>query len=641
MISTLAALLALSQVRQPFPVDALDISTIQQGWGEPHRAQSVDGHPLKVAGTTFAAGIGTHAESVMAIELGTPVDGFISAIGVDDEVGTKGSVIFQVWGDGKLLAHSAVMHGGDRADTIAANLKGVKVLLLVVTDAGDGIDYDHADWLRPELFLKSPPRQLPKAISLKDDTPMKIAHIVPGKPEIHGPMIVGCSVGKPFLFKIPATAFAPLTYKAKLPDGLHLDSKTGIISGSLRKPEVYVVPVRVSTKIESVTRNLLIDAHGTLALTPPMGWNSWNVWGTKVTAARVSDAARMFVKSGLADYGYRYINIDDAWEAGRSPDGEIETNEKFGDMKKLADSVHAKGLLLGIYSSPGTKTCAGYTASYQHEQQDANTYAKWGVDYLKYDWCSYEQVAKDHSLPELEKPYQLMGSALRSTNRDIVFSMCQYGMGDVWKWGKDVGGNLWRTTGDIFDTYPQMASIGFSHSDLAQYAGPGHWNDPDMLVVGKLGWGDNVRQTRLTPNEQITHISLWALLAAPLIIGCDLTKIDSFTKDLLCNPDVIAIDQDMRGQAAARISQDGSLEVWARPLFDGTMVVGLFNRGYFSSRVSVMWRDLGAKGTQPVYDVWQRKKIGLATGSYSATVPAHGCVLVRIGSSKLEAIRSS
>ena len=635
MVSALAALIFAGQVRQPFPVENINIQYTQQGWGDPHRNLSVENHPLSVGGEKYIEGIGTHAESILAIELGTPTDAFIAEVGVDDEVGKRGSVIFQVWGDGKLLAHSGVMHGGDKADTISANLKGVKQLLLIVEDAGDGIDYDHADWLRPELFLESPPRELPKAITLTEDKPMKIAHIVPGKPEIHGPMVVGCSVGKPFLFKIPATSAAPLRFEATdLPKGLKLDHEKGIISGVVEKVARTRVVLKAMSKSGSVQRALIIDSHGTLALTPPMGWNSWNVWGTKVTAEHVRDAAQAFIKSGLANYGYRYINIDDAWEAGRSSTGEIETNEKFGDMKQLADEVHAKGLQLGIYSSPGPKTCAGYTASYQHEQQDADTYAKWGIDYLKYDWCSYDQIAKDHSQPELEKPYIVMGKALRATNRDIVFSMCQYGMGDVWKWGKDVGGNLWRTTGDIFDTYPQMAGIGFSHSDRAKYAGPGHWNDPDMLVVGKLGWGESVRPTRLTPNEQITHISLWSLLAAPLIIGCDLTQIDSFTKDLLCNPDVIAVDQDPLGHAAKRVSQDKSLEVWARPLADGTMAVGLFNRGFWKAKVTASWKDLGLTGPQPVYDLWQRMNLPMANKTFSAMVPAHGCVLVKIGKLK-------
>lgn len=632
MISTLISLAAFAQIRESFPVDNLNIEVIQQGWGEPHRNRSVENNPLKVGGQSFVQGIGTHADSVFAIDLGTPTLEFISEIGVDDEVGKKGSVVFQVWGDGKLLAKSGVMRGGDKVDTLTANLRGVKQVMLLVDSAGDGIDYDHADWIQPELFLTSPPKRLPRGISLRDETPMKIAHILPGLPEIHGPRVVGCSEGKPFLFKIPATSQSALRYEAiGLPKGLVLDREKGIISGKVAAAKRTRVVLKVTGKNASAERVLFIDSTGTLALTPPMGWNSWNVWGTKVSAQYVRDAATSFLKSGLANYGYRYINIDDAWEGDRLASGEIVANAKFGSMKALADEVHGMGLLLGIYSSPGPKTCAGYAASYQHEQQDADTYAKWGIDYLKYDWCSYDTIAPDHSLPELQKPYALMDKALRSTDRDIVYSLCQYGRGDVWKWGKDVGGNLWRTTGDIFDTYPQMASIGFSHSDRAAYAGPGHWNDPDMLVVGKLGWGQPLRPTRLTENEQSTHISLWCLLAAPLITGCDLTQLDSFTKDLLCNPEVIDVDQDPMGHAAVRKSVSGQTEVWARPLFDGTVAVGLFNRGFWKARVTVNWKDLGLSGPEPVRDLWQRKSLGAANHSYSVMVPAHGAVLLKIG----------
>lgn len=635
MITCTLALLALSQRHQAFPVESLDYNTIQQGWGDPHKFKSVDGNPLKVGGREFRRGVGTHAESLWAIDLNTSVDGFISKVGVDDEVGKRGTVIFQVWGDGKLLAQSGLMHGGDPAATLSANLAGIKQILLVVTNGGDNIDYDHADWLEPELFLTKPSPILPRAVSLKSEPPMKIASILPGKPEIHGPRVVGCSAGKPFLFRIPVLSASPVRFRAiGLPAGLTLDPASGIISGSAKEAKRTRVVVSALGKKGSASRVLFIDSRGVLTLTPPMGWNSWNVWGTKVNAKHVADAAEVLIKSGLAGVGYRHVNIDDAWEAGRSASGEIQTNEKFPDMAALAKQVHAKGLLLGIYSSPGPKTCAGYEASYQHEKQDADTYAKWGIDYLKYDWCSYGDIAKDQSLPELKKPYEIMRDALRSTNRDIVYSLCQYGMGDVWKWGQEVDGNLWRTTGDIFDTYSQMAGIGFSHSDRSAYVKPGHWNDPDMLVVGKLGWGASVRDTNLTPNEQITHISLWSLLAAPLIIGCDMTRMDAFTKNLLMNPEVVDVDQDPLGHAAKRVAQDGQLEVWARPLYDGTLAVGLFNRGFWKSKVTASWSALGLKGTQPIRDLWQRATLGQRNGAFTTLVPAHGCVLVKIGKPK-------
>jgi alpha-galactosidase len=231
-------------------------------------------------------------------------------------------------------------------------------------------------------------------------------------------------------------------------------------------------------------------------------------------------------------------------------------------------------LKLGIYSSPGETTCAGFPASYGHEVQDAKTFGKWGVDYLKYDWCSYDHHAKDRSLPELQKPYIVMQKALDTSSRDIVYSMCQYGDGDVWKWGEEVGGNTWRTTGDIQDTWSSMANIGFAQNGHEKFAGPGHWNDPDMLVVGMVGWG-KPHPSRLTPDEQVTHITLWSLLSAPLLVGCDMSKLDSFTTSLLTNDEVLAVDQDPLGKPAGRRATD--YEVWARPLSDGTVAKKVSN----------------------------------------------------------------
>ena len=258
--------------------------------------------------------------------------------------------------------------------------------------------------------------------------------------------------------------------------------------------------------------------------------------------------------------------------AGRDANGEILTNEKFPDMKGLVDYIHGKGLKAGIYSGPGNTTCQGLAASYQHEAQDARTYAKWGFDYLKYDWCGYPVQANTNSpLDVLQKPYTLMRGVLDSLDRDIVFSLCQYGWGRVWEWGDTVGGNLWRVTGDITDTWVSMSSIGFQQTGHEKFAGPGHWNDTDMLVVGHLGWGrlEKPRPTNLTPNEQLTHISLWALQAAPLLIGADMTQIDDWTINLLGNREVLAINQDPLGRAAGRIASDNWTQVWARPLADG------------------------------------------------------------------------
>jgi alpha-galactosidase len=299
-------------------------------------------------------------------------------------------------------------------------------------------------------------------------------------------------------------------------------------------------------------------------------------------------------------------------------------------MKALTDYVHRKGLKIGLYSSPGTKTCAGHEGSYQHEQQDAQRYAEWGFDYLKYDWCSYGGIAPRPNHEQLLKPYQVMRAALNSVPRDIVFSLCQYGMGDVWEWGAEVGGNCWRTTGDITDTWSSMAGIGFGQAGHEKFAGPGHWNDPDMLVVGYVGWSARVRPSRLSPNEQYTHISLWCLLCSPLLIGCDMTKLDDFTLGLLTNDEVLDVSQDPLGHQAGRIAKEGMQEVWAKDLEDGSKAVGLFNRGEDDAVMTAKWTDLGLSGSNQVRDLWRQKDLGDFTGQFQASVQSHGVVLVKI-----------
>lgn len=615
-------------------LDSLDLNKVNQGWGEPRGGKSVDNHPLKLKGVTYPHGLGTHATSEVTVALDGCATRFVAMVGVDDEVGEKGAVSFEIWVDGKRAAETPVLKGGDEPKMISANLAGAKQMTLVVEDGGDGINYDHADWAGAMILLAPDAKAKPKTVALGDnEPPMPIAHGTAPEPRINNPRIVGTTPGRPFLFLIPATGEGPLEFSAKdLPGGLTLDRKTGIITGSLEKEGEYVATLQVKGPKGSDTRKLkIVGGEHKLALTPPMGWNSWNCWGCAVDQEKIKAAADAMIKSSLAAHGFQYINIDDCWEAGRNDKGEIQTNEKFPDMKGLGDYVHGKGLRFGIYSSPGPKTCAGYEASYQHEEQDAKTWAGWGVDYIKYDWCSYGGIAKGDSLDELQKPYFVMRDALDKCDRDIVFSLCQYGMGDVWKWGGKVGGNLWRTTGDIVDTWSSMAGIGFGHNDRSPYVKPGQWNDPDMLVVGKVGWGPSLHPSHLTHNEQITHITLWSLLAAPLLIGCDMSALDEFTVDLLGNDEVLDVDQDPLGKAAVRVAQEGPIEVWARPLSDGTMAVGLFNRGRATSTVTVKWSDLKLDGKQPVRDLWQKKDVGGFEGSYAQEVRAHGAALVKIG----------
>ncbi len=416
-----------------------------------------------------------------------------------------------------------------------------------------------------------------------------------------------------------------------LPAGLALGAD-GVIRGALRDPGSHSVDITVRNAQGSARRALVIEGGAdALARTPPMGWNSWNAWGPAVDQQKVLAAAEWLDRSGLAAVGYQYVVIDDAWMGPRDAAGHLQPNEKFPDMRALAAAVHARGLKLGIYSSPGPRTCEDFTASYQHEAQDAATFAGWGVDFLKYDWCSYEEIAKDHSLPELQKPYFVMRDALKGVDRDIVFSLCQYGYGDVWTWGADAGGNLWRSSGDLLDQWSNLESVGFRQSGRERWTRPGHWNDTDMLVVGTLGWGPSLRPTRLTPNEQMLHLALWSLQAAPLFIGADLSKLDPLTLALLTNDDVLDVDQDPLGKAARRLWQDGRLEIWARPLADGTVAVGLFNRGLAPNKVTVPWSLIGRAGAQPVRDLWQRRDLGASRDSFTATVPRHGVVFIKVG----------
>jgi alpha-galactosidase len=368
------------------------------------------------------------------------------------------------------------------------------------------------------------------------------------------------------------------------------------------------------------------SAQQGLAARPPMGWNSWNHFRNKVDDATIRSQAEAMVSNGMRDAGYTYINIDDTWEGERDAKGNIQANSKFPDMKALADFVHSKGLKLGIYSSPGTKTCAKFEGSLGHELQDAQTYAAWGIDYLKYDLCSLQDEMKAAPTPEaadkiMIDAYTKMHDALLSTGRLIVYSMCQYGRDAVWEWGPKVGGNLWRTTGDISDKYARMSEIGFGQAGLARFAAPGHWNDPDMLEVGNGG---------MTLDEYRTHMSLWAILAAPLLAGNDLTTMTPGTIALLTNRDVIAVDQDARGKQGDRVSAEGPIEVWSRPLAGGAMAVGIFNRHHTMLTAHVDFRKIGFADGVKARDLWQGKDIGRLKADYAVQVPAHGVVFLRV-----------
>ena len=649
----------------------LDLSLLKQEWGEPHKDLSVDSHPLTIAGKHFEHGVGSHATSTVDIDV-RGATRFTASVGVDDDAEKdhanagdgSASIEFVVIGDGKELFHSGVMHMGDAAKPIDLPLAGVKHVSLRIRDGGDGNGYDHGDWADARFdYVGQPPIAIASSVA-SSGPPVVFTPKPEPAPRINGARTFGARPGLPVLIKIPCTGTKPITYSVEgLPNGLTLDAANGIISGSVETKSDHVLTVHAHNADGDASRKWTIkidDAPGTLAQTPPMGWNSWNVWGMAIDDAKVRAAADSFVSTGLIDHGWTYVNIDDGWQfksprdreadfAGepRGKDGRIQGNKKFPDMKSLADYVHSKGLKVGLYSSPGPRTCGGAEGSFGFEAEDAAQYASWGFDYLKYDMCSYgdylnlmrrrergEGAQSEHQLQMA--PYERMRDELRKQKRDIVYSLCQYGWDKVWEWGGQIDAQDWRTTGDISDNWNSMSGIGFGQAGHEKFAKPGNWNDPDMLVVGFVGWGPNIRPTHLTPDEQYTHVSLWALLSAPLLIGCDLTRLDDFTIGLLTNDEVIDISQDPLGKQAARVAKDGDREVWAKPLEDGSVAVGLFNRSSDAAEIEVKFSELPLKasGSLDVRDVWRETSIGAFDGSYKVEVPSHGVRLIRVGAKK-------
>ncbi len=362
-----------------------------------------------------------------------------------------------------------------------------------------------------------------------------------------------------------------------------------------------------------------------LVRTPPMGWNSWNHYHDNFSDATIRATADALVASGMAAAGYKYVIVDEGWSGPRDAKGNIQGNARFPDMKALADYVHSKGLEIGIYSSPGPEVCGGYPGSYGHEEQDAKTFADWGYDYLKYDWCSARRIYQP-TQADLRGAYQKMAQAIAKTGRPMVLSMCEYGLGDVWKWGAKAGGNLWRTTYDIGDYWKSLDNIGFAQLAIAQYAKPGHWNDPDMLEIGNGG---------MTAEEYRTQMSLWALLAAPLIAGNDVRTMTDETKSILMNTEVIAIDQDPAAMPVKRLPPNGTSEVLIRPLDNDAVAVGLFNRASTPSQISFRWDSLSMNPilsgrTLEARDLWKHEPIQVKGDSYTATVPPHGVVMIRV-----------
>lgn len=495
----------------------------------------------------------------------------------------------------------------------------------------------------------------------------------PPIPRVNGPKIFGVRPGRPVLYTIPVTGDRPMTFAVdNLPAGLSVDSNTGRITGKLDQAGEYAVTLKATNARGTSEKAFKIIVGDKIALTPPMGWNSWNCWAKDVDREKVLASAKAMVEKGLINHGWTYINIDDAWQGVRGGEfNGIQPNEKFPDMKGLCDEVHNMGLKIGIYSTPWITSYAMFNGGSSDDangkwdkdalaknefrkdgkhlfaENDAKQWAAWGIDYLKYDWNPRSKPAVDNAA--FKKQVMDMGKALENSGRDIVFS---YSNSFPFDAAAEVTPylNCWRTTGDIRDSWWSLTNIGFNQDKWADNAKPGHWNDPDMLVVGLVGWSKNLHPTKLTVDEQYTHISLWALLSSPLLIGCPIERMDDFTLSLLTNDEVIAINQDTLGKTARLVGKQGpevALEnvrpgretqkhtyvqgqVWARELDDGSRAVGLFNLGTEPMTVSANWSDLKIEGKHVVRDVWRQKDLDTVEGKYEATIAPHGCVLLKL-----------
>lgn len=617
-----------------------------QDWGMVEMNRSVLHTPLTVNGTVYERGLGVHSISRLLYEIGGDALRISGLAGADDHNRFSGKLQFKIVGDKKVLWKSGIMKKGDPVQEFDVSLVGIDKVLLLVEACDDGIMYDHADWLNVKISTKGKVKPIPVCPkSIAKEKYILTPH-APETPVINNPLVYGARQGNPFLWSVMASGIRPMHFEARgLPDGLKIDPITGQISGIATNRGEFDVDLIATNKKGTVTKTVKIQIGDDIALTPTMGWNSWNCWGLSVNDEKVRDAA-FLMHQKLQAFGWEYVNIDDGWEAEqRNSRGELLPNEKFPHLKELIDYIHGLGLKFGIYSSPGATTCGGYPGSYKHELVDARSWAEWGVDYLKYDYCGYLDIEENSEEKTIQYPYIVMRKALDAVNRDIVYCV-GYGAPNVWNWAPEAGGNQWRTTRDITDEWNVVTAIGTFQDVCAASTAPGKINDPDMLVVGRLGqpWASDVHDSQLTADEQYAHISLWSILSAPLLLGCDMGNLDDFTLNLLCNNEVLSVNQDpLVAPAKKMVVENG--QIWTKKLYDGSYAVGFFHVDpYF-----ILWdqenaeemqmvnypfefalKKIGIHGKAKVRDLWRQKDLGEVTDHFQTTVPYHGVTLVKI-----------
>lgn len=646
VLTALGSCAALQGEDTSLYLDELPLETFSSGWEKSQSGKSVSGGALKIGNETFERGVGTHAPSKFEVELNRAGVRFQAQVGVD--AGRSGSVEFLVVADKGILWRSGVMRGGDEAKAVSVDLTGLDTVKFLVEDGGDGKAFDHANWVQARIHYDGKKPEAKRLDVQQDLTPFILTPEPSPKPAIHSPKVFGVRPGSPFLYTVAATGERPMEFSAaNLPEGLSIDAKTGTIEGSIKSLEKqnYEVELIAKNSLGEATRKLRIQVGDRICLTPPMGWNSWYSWGYVVDQEKIERSARGMVESGLVNYGWNYVNIDDCWQDVRGGKyNAIQPNERFPDMQGLVDLIHGMGMKVGIYSTPWVTSYAVYcggsadnpegkwekpktrdeewhVGKYHFDENDAKQWDEWGIDFVKYDWR-----------PNDPESTIRMAKALKECRRDMVYSLSNNSpleYADTYvEWA-----NLWRTTHDIDDRWSTISEFWDKHMTWQEHCAPGYYPDPDMLVVGNIfGWNGTPRPCRLSAWEQYSHVSLWCLFSAPLLISCPIDEsLDAFTKNLLTNAEVLEVNQDpLVNMAKTVVKTPEGQQVLVKKMEDGSLAVGLFNRAEFNQKVVVTAEDLGISGQWTMRDLWRQKDLGEFTGSYEYEVPVHGVQLIRL-----------
>ncbi|GAB3508652.1 NPCBM/NEW2 domain-containing protein [Emticicia fontis] len=653
-VFTLLFTSAIAQSTKSVWLDDLPIKSFSEGIPAVLPKTNAAGDSIKINGLYYVHGVGVNSTSVLSFYLNGNATEFSAMVGVDDRGVKDLSHKFYVIGDKKILFESGEMKLGDASKSVKVNVSGIKRLgLLAVVDMS--VNKTYSNWANAQIIMKN--ETLPQTLPNKDEKYI-LTPLPDKKPKINSAKIFGARQDNSFLYTIAATGERPISFSAtNLPNGLSVNEKNGIISGKVDKKGTYKTIIKAKNAFGEAQKELRIVIGDTIALTPPIGWNGWNSWARNIDQEKVIASADAMVKMGLNQHGWTYINIDDAWQGKRGGEFKaIQPNEKFSKFKEMIDYIHGLGLKVGVYSTPMITSYAGYTGGssdfedgritdsiinnkrafryigkYRFEENDARQMAAWGIDYLKYDWRIDVSSA------------ERMSVALKTSGRDIIYSISNSApFSNARDWARLT--NTFRTGPDIRDSWLSLYHSAFTLDKWAAFGGRGHWLDPDMMILGNVTTGSTLHPTRLTPDEQYSHVSLFSLLSAPLLIGCPIEQLDAFTLNLLTNDEVIEINQDPLGKPARLVKKENGVQIWLKSLEDGSYAVGIFNIAHFgeSPQSYFHWGDekainykfdfnkVGLQGHFRLRDVWRQKDIGIFSQSFPTEIRHHGVLLLRM-----------